>query len=88
MGRQIQGSRVGALKDQAAFLGAKGKDQLLGQEGLSCQQPRVAWFWISALRATSCTQPLSQHVCTCVWPLTIGVTPAGHHFCLSFPLFR
>lgn len=34
----------GALEDQAALLGAKGKDQLLGQEGFSCQWPKVAWF--------------------------------------------
>lgn len=32
-----------ALEGQAG-LGAKGKDQLLGQEGFSCQWPRVAWF--------------------------------------------
>lgn len=42
--RQTQEDRVGALKDQAAFLGANGKDQLLGQEGLSCQWPTVAWL--------------------------------------------
>lgn len=34
----------GAPKDQAGLLGAKGKDQLLGQEGLSGQRPVVAWF--------------------------------------------
>lgn len=44
MGRQTQEARVGALEDQAALLGANGKDQLLGQEGLSCQWPRVAWL--------------------------------------------
>lgn len=32
----------GALQDQAGLLGAKGKDQLLGQEGLSGQRPGVA----------------------------------------------
>lgn len=34
----------GTLEDQAELLGAKGKDQLLGQEGLSGQRPGVAWF--------------------------------------------
>lgn len=33
-----------APEDRAGLLGAKGKDQLLGQEGLSGQWPRVAWF--------------------------------------------
>lgn len=34
----------GTPEDQVGLLGAKGKDQLLGQEGLSGQQPGVAWF--------------------------------------------
>lgn len=43
-GKTDIGGQGGALEDQARLLGAKGKDQLLGQEGLSCQWPRVAWF--------------------------------------------
>lgn len=44
-GEQTDTGRQGAaLEVQAGLLGAKGENQLLGQEGLSCQWPRVAWF--------------------------------------------
>lgn len=34
----------GTLEVQVGLLGAQGKDQLLGQEGLSGQRPGAAWL--------------------------------------------
>lgn len=42
--RKTSAGRWSALEDQAGLLKAKGKAQLLGQEGLSGQQLEVAWF--------------------------------------------